>query len=118
MYYQYKSVVIGFLALNNLSEENFSEAILTSEKMEKIKEQKENLLYKIEDKEAEIENLKTQWVALGKELVSFFKDYPDFQEALDAYRWTNGSEKYIKKAAESSLKIAEVYGEGDYDKWF
>jgi hypothetical protein len=115
--YQYKSIVIRFLALNNLSEENFSEAILTSEKMEKINDKWEDLICQ-EDKEQQCEDLMTEWVVLGKELVACFQDYPDFQESLDAYRWTNGIEKYIRRAAESSLKIVDVYGECDYDKWF
>jgi hypothetical protein len=112
MPYKYNTVVRGFIEKHRLDEEKFSSAVEISVKMETIDHQIKKLMFSEHRRKNEIERhkLSDEWHSLGKELVKHFTESPDFQESLDAFRWTNGHSWAIKRAIDCTLKIKDVYG--------
>lgn len=117
MTYIYEEIVERFLDYNNLHKD-YQGAMFVTVQMDSIQRQVgqlRNQFYKSNNTEKKAElntfmyTLLENWSVLGKQLVNKFVDYPNFQESLDAYRWTNGYEEYIEKAVQGRLKLKGTY---------
>ncbi len=116
--YNYTKVVRGFLKLKGLDEKDFLQAVSLSEQMDQLDTDMRNLECLPPSNAVIRKELYEQYGELGRQLVKCFLDYPEFQDALETYNYTDGEQYFIDAASSCKLKWVEVVENTTLVPWY